>query len=384
MPNGLAMSFETDAGVASEIERVGFAVLAGRVAGTLGRLFASEDPPKRTVKGTRRRPGSSSSGDRERAKGPTRDERDQGGSAPPDQGGRPPQGPSEPRPPSGGASGGGMPVGGGGGGGRISPMMLIIGAVVIIGLLVCGGPSLFFNSGGGDQAAQQQPPIAEEPAQSPAAVQESLDSLVDSTSTDAAGASSESAGDAGQVVSTNSETSVEDGTGVSEGQTWTVMLYQDADDKVLEKDIYIDFNEAERIGSTDQVQIVAQVDRYRAGYNGDGDWSSTKRFFITQDGDLERARSASADLGEVNMADAGTLVDFVEWSVQNYPADKYVLIMSDHGIGWPGGWSDPEPKTAAERGAPDSSRVWAINSTFMSWMPHSRKFARAPVSINLS
>jgi hypothetical protein len=30
------------------------------------------------------------------------------------------------------------------------------------------------------------------------------------------------------------------------------MLYQDADDKILEKDIYIDLNEAERIGSSDQ------------------------------------------------------------------------------------------------------------------------------------
>ncbi|MEZ4519104.1 MAG: hypothetical protein R3C44_20560 [Chloroflexota bacterium] len=35
-------------------------------------------------------------------------------------------------------------------------------------------------------------------------------------------------------------------TGTTPGQTWTVMMYQDGDDKILEQDIFIDFNEAER------------------------------------------------------------------------------------------------------------------------------------------
>ena len=35
------------------------------------------------------------------------------------------------------------------------------------------------------------------------------------------------------------------------GDTWTVMVYQDADDQALEQDIFIDMNEMERIGSTD-------------------------------------------------------------------------------------------------------------------------------------
>ncbi len=133
-----------------------------------------------------------------------------------------------------------------------------------------------------------------------------------------------------------------------EGDTWLIMLYQDADDKILEKDIDIDLNEAERAGSSDRVQIVAQLDRYRGGYRGDGNWTSTKRFYVTFDPDLNRLSSREImDIGEANMADGDTLVDFVQWAVQNYPADKYVLILSDHGMGWPGGWSDP---TARGRG----------------------------------
>ena len=133
------------------------------------------------------------------------------------------------------------------------------------------------------------------------------------------------------------------------GETWLVMLYQDADDKILEKDIDIDLNEAERAGSSDRVQVVAQLDRYRGGFRGDGNWTSTKRFYVTFDPDLNHIASREVmDIGEANMADGDTLVDFVQWAVQNYPADKYALILSDHGMGWPGGWSDP---TARGRGA---------------------------------
>lgn len=122
---------------------------------------------------------------------------------------------------------------------------------------------------------------------------------------------------------------------------WTVMIYQDADDKVLEQDIFVDLNEAERIGSNANLNIVAQLDRYQAGYSGDGNWTGSRRYFVRADDDLNAIGSDLVeDLGEVNMASGDTLVDFAGWAIQNYPADKYVLILSDHGMGWPGGWSD--------------------------------------------
>ncbi len=126
---------------------------------------------------------------------------------------------------------------------------------------------------------------------------------------------------------------------------WLIMLYQDADDQILEQDILTDFNEAERVGSTDQVRIVSQLDRYKGAYKGMGNWTSAKRFLITQDDDLNEIGSEElADLGEINMADGDTLVDFITWAVETYPAQKYALILSDHGAGWPGGFSDPAPK----------------------------------------
>ena len=144
----------------------------------------------------------------------------------------------------------------------------------------------------------------------------------------------------------------------SKDQTWLVMLYQDADDKILEEDIYIDLNEAERVGSTDRVHIVAQVDRYQAGFSGDGDWDSTRRYYVTKDDDLNKIDSHLVqDLGEVNMADGQALVDFVTWAVSNYPADRYALILSDHGMGWPGGWSDPSPGGKDANSAPLAKKL---------------------------
>ena len=147
------------------------------------------------------------------------------------------------------------------------------------------------------------------------------------------------------------------------GQKWLVMLYQDADDQILEQDIFVDLNEAEQVGSTDRVTIVAQLDRYRGAFQGDGDWTSVRRYLVNQDDDLNRINSQVVDdLGEVNMADGRTLVDFASWAIQTYPADRYVLILSDHGMGWPGGWSDPAP------GGSDAGRaplVSALNGDFL-------------------
>ncbi|MHB0877722.1 MAG: clostripain-related cysteine peptidase [Anaerolineae bacterium] len=142
------------------------------------------------------------------------------------------------------------------------------------------------------------------------------------------------------------------------GRSWLVMLYLDADDKVLEQDLYVDLNEAERAGSTDAVQIVSQIDRFRGGFRGDGDWTAAKRFYVIQDDDLGAVRSQEVgDLGEANMADGQTLVDFATWAMETYPADKYVLILSDHGMGWPGGWSDPTASGAYAAEVPLEQRL---------------------------
>jgi hypothetical protein len=132
--------------------------------------------------------------------------------------------------------------------------------------------------------------------------------------------------------------------GESGPNSWLVMIYSDADDEILEEDMVFDVNEAELTGSTDEVRVVVQLDRYAGGYAGDGDWTTARRYLLREDTDLYRLNSELvADLGEVDMGDPTTLYDFATWAISTYPSEHYALILSDHGAGWAGGWSDSSP-----------------------------------------
>ena len=122
---------------------------------------------------------------------------------------------------------------------------------------------------------------------------------------------------------------------------WTVIVYSAADDEVLEETMWFDVNEMELVGSNSQLNIVVQIDRFAGAFDGDGDWTDTRRYLITQDNDLNTISSPVVqNVGEVDTSDPQTLVDFVTWSIQNYPAKKYALVLSDHGGGWTGGFTD--------------------------------------------
>ncbi len=122
--------------------------------------------------------------------------------------------------------------------------------------------------------------------------------------------------------------------------TWTVLVYLDGDNN-LERDAVKDFNEMERVGSDDRVKIVVQLDRIRGNGPDDddsnGDWDTAKRFLVKQDDDRRKMNSEELDdLGEQNMGDPQTLVDFITWGVEQFPAQHYALVIWDHGSSWAG------------------------------------------------
>lgn len=159
----------------------------------------------------------------------------------------------------------------------------------------------------------------------------------------------------------NGNPPVSAGDAAGKGDTWTIIMYLDADDDVLEEDIFTDLNEMERVGSSEKINIVAQLDRFDGAFDGDGDWVGTKRYYVTQDDDMSAIASEELDdLGEADMGDPQTLIDFTTWAVETYPADRYALILSDHGAGWPGGWNDPAPNEGSEL------KLWEIASALES------------------
>lgn len=121
---------------------------------------------------------------------------------------------------------------------------------------------------------------------------------------------------------------------------WTVLLYSAADNN-LETALVKDVAELESVGSSNEMNLVAQLDRGDRPSSLSGGWDGCKRFYLTKDDDRSTINSpALADLGQVNMSDPKVLSDFIQWGMKEFPAENYILIMSDHGAGWPGALQD--------------------------------------------
>ena len=112
---------------------------------------------------------------------------------------------------------------------------------------------------------------------------------------------------------------------------WTFMVFVNADNN-LDRFGVLDVQEMEKAGISGDVNIIAQVDRSSG--------KPARRYDVTG-----RTAEAKADdwgisaknvgeLGEVDMGDYKEMVNFVKFAHDNYPAEKYILIIWNHGAGW--------------------------------------------------
>ncbi|HNW45283.1 MAG TPA: clostripain-related cysteine peptidase [Elusimicrobiales bacterium] len=117
---------------------------------------------------------------------------------------------------------------------------------------------------------------------------------------------------------------------------WTILVFLNAKND-LESFGMGDMNEMERIGSGKKFNVVVQLGRTPGEDASDGDWSGVRRYYMLQDKDQKKINSPMLEnLGMADMGDYRELVKFVNWGKQKYPAEKYLLIVWNHGAGWPG------------------------------------------------
>ncbi len=103
---------------------------------------------------------------------------------------------------------------------------------------------------------------------------------------------------------------------------WSYLLYLAGDNSLSsEMDQYI--NEVVETGSSDQVGAAAQIDE--RGPN------NTYRYVIGTPGQSERQH-----IPEVDSGSGKALTDFIVWGIQQCPAEKYAVIVADHGGGTSG------------------------------------------------
>ncbi len=109
---------------------------------------------------------------------------------------------------------------------------------------------------------------------------------------------------------------------------WTVLVYLAGDNgrflSSLEGEGVADLMEMKDVGSGEAVNVVAQFDAMTD--------RACRRYAITRGGRL--ADDMVQDLGDTNSGDARVLLDFVTWGVCSYPAERYLLILWNHGSGW--------------------------------------------------
>jgi hypothetical protein len=101
---------------------------------------------------------------------------------------------------------------------------------------------------------------------------------------------------------------------------WTFMVYI-AGFNNLSPFAATDLDEMRRVGSTDDVKVAVFIKQLGTG---------ARHLLLGKTGEGEQ----SEELGNVDSGNPQTLLDFVRWAVRTAPADRYALVVWNHGSGW--------------------------------------------------
>lgn len=114
-----------------------------------------------------------------------------------------------------------------------------------------------------------------------------------------------------------------------ENTTWTFMVYMSGDSS-LAVNVPEDIQEMQEVGSGDGLEIIVLADT--AGM----DDTRLIRVLSGNNYEIPLANINPSWENELEMGGAETLSQFVIWAAENYPADRYILDLWGHGMGWAG------------------------------------------------
>ena len=126
---------------------------------------------------------------------------------------------------------------------------------------------------------------------------------------------------------------------------WTIMVYMTETDLV--RGAWDDLNQMEKALNyleanvniavfLDKSQPVAGEWNYSTGGGTQAAWGDTGRAFMEPDSDFSNVGTTFEMLDEQNSADPEVLSEFIDWATTERPAEKYALIMWNHGGGLSG------------------------------------------------
>lgn len=125
---------------------------------------------------------------------------------------------------------------------------------------------------------------------------------------------------------------------------WTVLVYLNAANDLNEFGD-LNFNQIERVAGNADVRFVVQWKQALIPNVSDSpSFIGTRRYLAKKDSTDQIKSELVQDMGgTVDMGDWHTLRDFITWGQTFFPADRYVLVVWNHGNGWHRRLSQPAP-----------------------------------------
>ncbi|MDD2707831.1 MAG: clostripain-related cysteine peptidase [Verrucomicrobiae bacterium] len=145
---------------------------------------------------------------------------------------------------------------------------------------------------------------------------------------------------------------------------WTIMIYGNGDNN-LAPSLVADIKKMETTGSAAGFNMVVQADFDASQLEDlveDGLPKelapATTRFLVKASTNPEKVTSAPVQrLPELNHDDPKVLSDFIVWAARKYPANRYALILWDHGGQWEGYGGDTQDGTLDDPGSLSTAQI---------------------------
>lgn len=131
---------------------------------------------------------------------------------------------------------------------------------------------------------------------------------------------------------------------------WTVLVYMNA-----ANDLYsysrLNMNQMESVAQNPDVRFVVQWKQSQSVFGGSS-FDGVRRYLVKPDttdaivSELVQNNLQDENGNALDMGNPETLADFIKWGKQNYPADRYCLVLWNHGNGWKRSAIDDMPTRA--------------------------------------
>lgn len=145
---------------------------------------------------------------------------------------------------------------------------------------------------------------------------------------------------------------------------WTILVYLNAAND-LQQFSQLNMNQMEQVASNPDVRVVVQWKNYPSAFSG-GLFDGTRRYLVKPDTTSSIASEMLQDMGKtVDMGSPQTLNQFIQWGKANYPADRYGIVIWNHGNGWLRSPAREETRAVSyddEKGT--SIQIWDLNQAF--------------------